>query len=167
VKQFADKAIGYGIPGETADGNDVIAVYEATRRAVDRARSGGGTSIVELMTYRRKGHAEHDNQSYVPTGEIEKWGAENDPVDRYIVRLTSEGVAASELEEIDARVRREIDEATDIAEQSGVPEALDALVGVYADPPQATPLWFREGKAAAVDEHERAEGWGTYDTGHV
>ncbi|HEY2067405.1 MAG TPA: thiamine pyrophosphate-dependent dehydrogenase E1 component subunit alpha, partial [Gemmatimonadaceae bacterium] len=77
--QLVDKAIGYGIPGERADGNDVIATYEATKRAVDRARRGEGTSIVELVTYRRKGHAEHDNQSYVPAGEIERWERENDP----------------------------------------------------------------------------------------
>ena len=167
AKQFADKALGYGIPGETADGNDVIATYEATKRAVDRARAGGGTSIVELMTYRRKGHAEHDNQSYVPAGEGERWAAENDPIDRYVSRLTGEGVLAAELEEIDVRVRREIDEATDLAEQSGVPAPLDALEGIYQDPARERVLWFREGKAAAVDENERAEGWGTYDTGHV
>lgn len=162
--RFVDKAIGYGIPGERADGNDVIATYEATKRAVDRARRGEGTSIVELMTYRRKGHAEHDNQSYVPEGEGERWARENDPIDRYIARLTSEGVAAAELADIDARVQREIDDATDIADASGVPEPLDALVGVYADPPAAELLWFREGSAAAVNENERAEGWGTYDT---
>jgi pyruvate dehydrogenase E1 component alpha subunit/2-oxoisovalerate dehydrogenase E1 component alpha subunit len=167
VAQFADKAIGYGIPGETADGNDVIATYEATKRAVDRARAGEGTSIVELMTYRRKGHAEHDNQSYVPAGEIEKWAAENDPLDRYIARLTGEDVKKSELEAIDERVRREIDEATDVAEASGVPQPLDALEGIYADPPREQPLWFRAGKESAVEKNERAEGWGTYDTGHV
>src|SRR5262249_13186804 len=141
VKQFADKAIGYGIPGETADGNDVIAVYEATKRAVDRARSGGGTSIVELMTYRRKGRAQHDNQSTVPGGEIEKWAAENDPLDRFSARLRKEGVTAAELTAIDDRVRGEIDSATDIADASGVPEPLDALTGIYADPPREKPLW--------------------------
>jgi pyruvate dehydrogenase E1 component alpha subunit/2-oxoisovalerate dehydrogenase E1 component alpha subunit len=163
VKQFADKAIGYGIPGETADGNDVIATYEATKRAVDRARRGEGTSIVELMTFRRKGHAEHDNQSYVPPGQIEQWAAENDPLDRYVARLTGEGVTAAELAAIDARIQREIDEATDLAERSGVPEPLDALVGVYADPPAEQPLWFREGKRAVVDESERPSSWGTFD----
>jgi TPP-dependent pyruvate/acetoin dehydrogenase alpha subunit len=163
VKQFADKAIGYGIPGETADGNDVIATYEATKRAVDRARRGEGTSIVELMTFRRKGHAEHDNQSYVPPGQIEQWAAENDPLDRYVARLAGEGVGAEELAAIDARIQREIDEATDIAEQSGVPEPLDALVGVYADPPSEQPLWFREGKRAVVEKSERPSSWGTFD----
>jgi TPP-dependent pyruvate/acetoin dehydrogenase alpha subunit len=163
VKQFADKAIGYGIPGETADGNDVIATYEATKRAVDRARRGEGTSIVELMTFRRKGHAEHDNQSYVPAGQIERWAAENDPLDRYVIRLADEGVPADELAAIDARIQREIDEATDLAEQSGVPEPLDALVGIYADPPSAQPLWFREGKSAVVEKSERPSSWGTFD----
>jgi TPP-dependent pyruvate/acetoin dehydrogenase alpha subunit len=163
VKQFADKAIGYGIPGETADGNDVIATYEATKRAVDRARRGEGTSIVELMTFRRKGHAEHDNQSYVPPGQIEQWAAENDPIDRYVARLGSEGVAPDELATIDARILREIDEATDIAEQSGVPEPLDALVGIYADPAAEQPLWFREGKRAVVEKSERPSSWGTFD----
>jgi TPP-dependent pyruvate/acetoin dehydrogenase alpha subunit len=163
VKQFADKAIGYGIPGETADGNDVIATYEATKRAVDRARRGEGTSIVELMTFRRKGHAEHDNQSYVPPGQIEQWAAENDPLDRYVARLGDEGVGADELAAIDARIQREIDEATDLAEQSGVPEPLDALVGIYADPPSAQPLWFREGRSAVVEKSERPSSWGTFD----
>ena len=163
VKQFADKAIGYGIPGETADGNDVVATYEATKRAVDRARRGDGTSIVELMTFRRKGHAEHDNQSYVLPGEIERWAAENDPIDRYVASLSSEGVQASELQSIDARIQREIDEATDIAEASGVPEPLDALTGIYADPPSERPLWFREGGAAVVQSTERPSSWGTFD----
>ena len=163
VKQFADKAIGYGIPGETVDGNDVIATYEATKRAVDRARRGEGTSIVELMTFRRKGHAEHDNQSYVPAGQIERWAAENDPIDRYVARLQGEGVRPDELAAIDARVQREIDEATDVAEQSGVPEPLDALVGIYADPPAERPLWFREGRRAVVEKSERPSSWGTFD----
>jgi pyruvate dehydrogenase E1 component alpha subunit/2-oxoisovalerate dehydrogenase E1 component alpha subunit len=163
VKQFVDKALGYGIPGERADGNDVIATYEATKRAVDRARRGEGTSIVELVTYRRKGHAEHDNQSYVPGGEIERWEKENDPITRYVERLRSEDVTPDELTAIDARVQREIDAATDIAEQSGVPEPLDALVGIYADPPAEQPLWFREGKRAVVDKSERPSSWGTFD----
>ena len=161
--RFADKAIGYGIPGEQADGNDVLAVYDVTKRAVDRARRGEGVSLIELMTYRRKGHAEHDNQSYVPPGEIERWERDNDPITRYVARLRDElGVPSSDLEAVDERVRREVDDATDVAERSGAPEPLDALTGVYADPPSAEPLWFREGTRGVVDVHERAEGWGTY-----
>src|SRR6185437_16238328 len=113
AKKLVDKAIGYGIAGEQADGNDVIATYEVTKRAVDRARSGGGVTLIELMTYRRKGHAEHDNQSYVPPGEIDRWAAENDPVDRYVKRLVGEGFDQSEMAALDARVKDEIDRATD------------------------------------------------------
>src|SRR5205823_6363531 len=114
AKRFVDKAIGYGIPGERADGNDVLSVYDATKRAVDRARRGEGVSLVELVTYRRKGHAEHDNQSYVPVGEIDRWERENDPITRYVERLREEfEVAEHELTAIDDRVRREVDDATD------------------------------------------------------
>lgn len=162
--ELKDKAAGYGIPGERADGNDVLAVYDVTRRAVDRARRGEGASLIELVTYRRKGHAEHDNQSYVPEGEIERWARDNDPLTRYVERLTgAERVPAAELEEIDARVMREIDLATDEAERSPVPQSEDALVGIYADPPTIEPLWFREGIRSAVEEHERPASWGTHD----
>jgi pyruvate dehydrogenase E1 component alpha subunit/2-oxoisovalerate dehydrogenase E1 component alpha subunit len=163
AKQLVDKAIGYGIAGEQADGNDVIATYEVTKRAVDRARAGGGVTLVELITYRRKGHAEHDNQSYVPPGEIEKWASENDPIDRYVKRLLGEGVGQTDLNAIDARVKEEIDLATDEAEASPMPEPTDALVGLYADPPILAPLWFREGIKSAVEVHERPSSWGTHD----
>lgn len=162
--QFVDKAIGYGIPGERADGNDVLAVYAATKAAVERARAGGGTQLLEFMTYRRKGHAEHDNQSYVPAGETERWAAENDPIDRYVARLTGEfGIPAAELAAIDDAVRAEVDAATDIAEQSPPCDGPDALVGVYADPPVMPVLWYREGARAAVAQHERPASWGTHD----
>jgi TPP-dependent pyruvate/acetoin dehydrogenase alpha subunit len=116
------------------------------------------------MTYRRKGHAEHDNQSYVPAGEIDRWAAENDPLDRYGRSLTANhGFAADELAAVDARVRAEVDAATDEADRSPAPVALDALTGVYADPPVQPALWFREGVDRAVDRHERAEGWGTFN----
>lgn len=165
ARRFVDKAVGYGIPGEQADGNDVLAVYDVTKRAVDRARHGEGVTLVELMTYRRKGHAEHDNQSYVPAGEIERWAAENDPIDRYVTRLTTElGFSREEIDAVDARVRREVDDATEIAEASPFPQPLDCLTGIYADPPAERPLWYRDGVLAAVEQNERAEGWGTYDT---
>jgi pyruvate dehydrogenase E1 component alpha subunit/2-oxoisovalerate dehydrogenase E1 component alpha subunit len=161
--QLVDKAAGYGVPGVRADGNDVLAVYDVTREAVDRARSGGGVTLIELVTYRRKVHAEHDNQSYVPAGEIERWAAENDPLDRYL-RVLRDTMDASddELAAIDTRIQREIDEATELAERSPMPDAADALTEIYADPPSVAPLWFRE-KGGVVREHERAEGWGTYN----
>jgi TPP-dependent pyruvate/acetoin dehydrogenase alpha subunit len=164
ARQFVDKAAGYGVAAGQADGNDVIATYEVTKTAVDRARSGGGVTLIELMTYRRKGHAEHDNQSYVPDGEIDRWASKNDPVDRYVKFLTaSDGVKRAELEAIDARVSVEVDRATDEADASPMPEPADALVGIYADPPSERPLWFREGVQSAVKEHERPAGWGTHD----
>ncbi len=164
ARQFIDKASGYGIAAEQADGNDVIATYEATKRAVDRARAGDGVTLVELITYRRKGHAEHDNQSYVPPGEIEKWEKENDPIDRYKWFLgESVNATPDELDAIDARVQQEIDTATDTAEASPMPEATDCLVGVYADPPAVESLWFRQGISSAVDAHERPSSWGTHD----
>ncbi len=162
ARQFVDKAIGYGVPGEQADGNDVLAVYSVTKRAVDRARNGQGVSLIELMTYRRKGHAEHDNQSYVPKGEIERWERENDPIDRYTKRLLEEfAFKAADIERVNERIRSEVDSATEEAERSAPPEALDALEGIYADPPRERPHWYREG-AAQQGSHERAEGWGTY-----
>jgi TPP-dependent pyruvate/acetoin dehydrogenase alpha subunit len=159
-----DKAAGYGIPGIRADGNDVLAVYQVTKEAVDRARRGEGVTLIELMTYRRKGHAEHDNQSYVPPGEIDRWARENDPVDRYIKVLTGrEGIAIEELEQIHARVSAEIDTATDEAERSPPPDPRDGLHGVYANPPHVPTLWYREGVASAVEKHERPSSWGTHD----
>ena len=164
ARRFVDKAPGYGIHGATADGNDVMAVYDVTKEAVDRARSGGGVTLIELITYRRKGHAEHDNQSYVAPGEIDRWAAENDPLDRYSLRLRGElGFSEADVTGVDDRVRAEVDAATEEAERSPFPEARDCLPGVYADPPAAPVLWYREGIRSAVDRHERAEGWGTYD----
>jgi TPP-dependent pyruvate/acetoin dehydrogenase alpha subunit len=164
AKQFVDKAIGYGVAGAQADGNDVLAVYDVTKAAVDRARRGEGVTLVELMTYRRKGHAEHDNQSYVPAGEIDHWAAENDPITRYRERLTAElGFTDAEIKAVDGRVAAEVDAATDEAEKSPLPQPLDALNGVYATPATAERLWFREG-ATSREGHERAEGWGTYQT---
>ncbi|HEU4800610.1 MAG TPA: thiamine pyrophosphate-dependent dehydrogenase E1 component subunit alpha [Gemmatimonadales bacterium] len=164
AKQFVDKAPGYGIPGIQADGNDILAVYQATREAVDRARAGEGTTLVELLTYRRKGHAEHDNQSYVPGGEIERWASDNDPLDRYSRVLQRDfDFPVTEIAGTDDRVRQEVDAATDVAEQSPMPEARDALIGVYADPPEAPELWFRQDVKSAVERNERAEGWGTFN----
>ena len=164
VKELKDKALAYGIPGEQADGNDVLATYTVTKRAVDRARRGEGVTLIELITYRRKGHAEHDNQSYVPEGELERWARENDPIDRYIAVLTEkEGFSQKELEAVDARVMQEIDIATEDAESAPMPEPTDALVGIYADPEVIEPLWFRREKGGVVREHERPAGWGTFD----
>jgi len=144
VKDLADKAKGYGIHAVTVDGNDVLAVYTATRYAVERARRGKGVHFIEVKTYRRKGHAEHDDQSYQPKDEIERWAAENDPVDRYVKQLVANGWAEeSELAEIDRAAKEEIDQATDACVNEPLPRPETALPGVYAHPPAAERLWYR------------------------
>src|SRR6266540_1157975 len=118
VKDLADKAKGYGIPAVTVDGNDVFAVYEATKFAVERARRG--------------------------KGELEQWAKANDPVDRYVQRLlAADMVAEGDLKDIDDRVRVEVDQATDACVDEPLPAPESALPGVYVDPPGADKLWFK------------------------
>jgi len=144
VKDLAEKAKGYGIPSVTVDGNDVFAVYEATRFAVERARRGKGVHFIEVKTYRRKGHAEHDDQHYVPKDVLELWSKSNDPVDRFTQRvLAADMVAEADLKDIDDRVRVEVDQATDACVNEPLPEGETALPGVYVDPPSADTLWFK------------------------
>ncbi len=144
VKDLAEKAKGYGVPSVSVDGNDVFAVYEATRFAVDRARRGKGVHFIEVKTYRRKGHAEHDDQHYVPKTDLERWAKDNDPIDRYVLRLlTGDMVAEGDLKDIDERVRVEVDQATDACVDEPLPPAESALPGVYVDPPAADKLWFK------------------------
>ncbi|HKV35870.1 MAG TPA: thiamine pyrophosphate-dependent dehydrogenase E1 component subunit alpha [Pyrinomonadaceae bacterium] len=131
VKDLAEKAAGYGIPAYIVDGNDVIACYEVTKLAADHARSGGGAVLIEAKTYRRKGHAEHDDQRYVAAGEIEWWEKNNDPVDRFEKYLLQTGVAKDKLDEITAEVVREIDEDCAWAESSPMPEAEQAAYNVF------------------------------------
>jgi pyruvate dehydrogenase E1 component alpha subunit/2-oxoisovalerate dehydrogenase E1 component alpha subunit len=143
VKRLADKAKAYGVPAETVDGNDVFPVYEATKRAVDRARHGEGVTLIEVVTYRRKGHAEHDDQRYQPKEEREHW-AKLDPIDRYVQRLVAEGwVDEAQLKTVDARVAAELDGAVATAENEPLPDGSTALGAVLANPPEAERLWFR------------------------
>lgn len=144
VTHLAEKAAGCGIPAVTVDGNDVLAVYAATKDAVERARAGQGVQFIEVKTYRRKGHAEHDDQHYVPKEELARWAKENDPVDRYVAQLVdSDWAAEQDLKDIDESVRDEIDQATDACLDDPLPEPEAALGAVYADPPAAERLWFR------------------------
>lgn len=147
VKSLVEKAHAYGCAADSADGNDVLAVYEVTRRAVDRARAGGGVTMIELMTYRRKGHAEHDSQHYVPKEEMARW-ERNDPVDRYVRQLRErEWAGADELADVDARVDAELTEAVSTAEHEPFPEPETAITDVYANPAAQPPLWYREAPA--------------------
>ncbi len=146
VKDLAEKAAGYGIPGHIVDGNDIIACYEVTKRAAEYARSGNGAVLIEAKTYRRKGHAEHDDQRYVPTEEIEYWEKQNDPVDRYEAYLIEQGTATREkLDEMAVGIERELDEDVAWAESSPMPEAEQAAYGVFDNkivPPAFRPKVF-------------------------
>jgi TPP-dependent pyruvate/acetoin dehydrogenase alpha subunit len=142
AESFVAKAPGYGVYGDRCDGNDVFAVLEMTRKAVDHARAGHGAALLEVLTYRRMGHAEHDAQQYVPPGEREEW-ERRDPVDRYIERVLGEGwVGRDELEVVDGRVVDEVDAARTEAEASPLPQPEEALADVYGDVRTRAP-WTR------------------------
>lgn len=143
VERLAVKAKAYGIPGVTVDGNDVLAVYDTTRNAVERARGGGGVTLIEVVTYRRKGHAEHDDQRYQPPEEIARWEG-NDPVDRYVEQLRRNGAGDDAiLAAIDGRVNEVLDAAVQECENDPLPDPASALPEVYANPSSAELLWFR------------------------
>ncbi len=143
VTRLADKAKAYGIPGITVDGNDVIATYEVARDAIEKARSGGGVTLIEAVTYRRKGHAEHDDQRYQSKEEIAEW-ERRDPITRYVDRLMADGWAQQrELTEIDQGVVAELDQAVADSENDPLPDTSTALTDVYANPSAEEPLWYR------------------------
>src|SRR5258705_1048025 len=131
VKDLAEKAAGYNIPASIVDRNDVVAWYEVTKRAADYARQGGGAVLIEAKTYRRRGHAEHDDQRYVPAGEIEWWEKHNDPIDRYEKYLLERQIATQEqMAEKTADVLGEIEEDCAWAESYPIPEAEQSRLGV-------------------------------------
>jgi pyruvate dehydrogenase E1 component alpha subunit/2-oxoisovalerate dehydrogenase E1 component alpha subunit len=139
---FSEKAQGYGVYTEQCDGNDVLDVLAMTQRAVERARAGEGASLLEVFTYRRKGHAEHDAQHYVPAGEVEEWEM-RDPIKRYEEELLSYGWSTErELASVRKRVLHEVNMARTEAEASDFPRAEDAVAQVYGDS-ETTTAWTR------------------------
>jgi pyruvate dehydrogenase E1 component alpha subunit len=132
VEHVADRAKGYGMPGVTIDGNDVLAVRSAVAVAVTRARQGEGPTLVEAKTMRMRGHAEHDDASYVPASMLEEW-RKRDPIDRLQAYLRERQILDDIIAgEIDKRVSNEIEEAVAFAEASPFPDGKDLLDGVYA-----------------------------------
>jgi TPP-dependent pyruvate/acetoin dehydrogenase alpha subunit len=129
--QFAvdplERARAYGFPGERVDGNDVEAVFEATRRARERALAGAGPTLIEAVTMRMHGHAAHDDMRYVPTALVEEW-RERDPIDRQERRLTGLGLDVAALR---AETSAEIDAAATAALASPMPDPATALDGVF------------------------------------
>jgi TPP-dependent pyruvate/acetoin dehydrogenase alpha subunit len=133
VKSIATRAAAYGIAGESVDGNDVLAVYEATKRAVERARSGGGPSLLETKTFRMKGHAEHDDAGYVPKEMFEEW-KKKDPIERFERHLLGNGLATEDdLRRITAAIDEELNAEVDRALASPMPPPERAFEGVYAE----------------------------------
>ncbi|HJR26767.1 MAG TPA: thiamine pyrophosphate-dependent dehydrogenase E1 component subunit alpha [Acidimicrobiales bacterium] len=134
VERISDRAAGYGIAGTTVDGNDVEAVFDACREAVDRARAGEGPTLVECVTMRMEGHAIHDDASYVPPEVLEEWRS-RDPLDRLEARLLADGVTRRELDEVRDAARAEVLAALEIAQSEPMPDGGDVELGVYAPLP--------------------------------
>lgn len=133
ARTLADKAVGYGIHGEVVDGNDAIAVYEVARAAVERARAGGGPTLLECKTYRMKGHAEHDAQAYVDPKELAAWRAQ-DPLARLAKVLVESGaMTGADLRAAHEEIERGLDADVAFAEASPFPDPSLAFRGVWAD----------------------------------
>jgi len=138
IENIADRAVAYGIPGVTVDGNDVLAVYEAASDAVNRARQGGGPTLIECKTYRQKGHSRVDPARYRPKDEVEEW-LKKDPILRFKSKLMEMGVLTEEENE---KLRHEavtaVEEAVKFAMESPFPEPEEALEDVYVEEESAS-----------------------------
>jgi len=144
VKDVSIRAQAYGMPGVTVDGNDILAVYEATRVAIERARGSGGPSLIECKTFRMTGHSAHDDVKYVPKHLFEEW-EKKDPILRLETLLLKDKTATeADVKRLAARIAREVDEAISLAENDPYPEPHEALEGVYADQVAEAPLSFAD-----------------------
>ncbi len=127
VENIAQRAIGYGIPGEIVDGNDVEAVYTLALKRVTRCRNGEGPALIEAKTYRMRGHAEWDHQHYVDKKELERW-FKLCPIKRLKEKMLADGLLKeTEFEAIDKEMEAKIDEAVKFADQSPYPLPVEAL----------------------------------------
>jgi pyruvate dehydrogenase E1 component alpha subunit len=134
VEHLADRANAYGFDGVVVDGTDVLAVYREAKRAIDKARAGGGPTLIECQTLRMEGHAVHDDAFYVPKELFERW-AERDPIERFRTWLRSNAdMADDEEEQIGAWVKKLLNDALQRAEESPQPDPAALLDGVYATP---------------------------------
>jgi TPP-dependent pyruvate/acetoin dehydrogenase alpha subunit len=131
---FVDKAPGYGFPGVSVDGNDVLAVFEATREAVERGRKGEGPTLIECRTMRVRGHSEADRYAYVPKALLEEWTA-RDPIALFERRLRDNGTLTADADRrMQEQTAREIEEGLAWAEASPEPAPESVTEGVYAEP---------------------------------
>ena len=131
IGNIADRAVAYGIPGIAVDGNDVLAVHEATREAVERARKGEGPTLIECKTYRHKGHSRIDPAKYRPKEEVEEW-LRKDPIRRFKEKLLQKNVLMeAEIQQVKKEILTEIEEAVKFATESPYPAPEGALEDVY------------------------------------
>jgi TPP-dependent pyruvate/acetoin dehydrogenase alpha subunit len=132
IQNLSDRALAYGMPGETVDGNDVMAVMEAVGRAVEHARSGKGPALVECKTFRVRGHSEADKADYVPKELHEEWIAK-DPIVRFEKYLRQKNILTeADKAGIEARVKAAVDDAVSFAEQGPVPDGATVADYVFA-----------------------------------
>jgi len=131
AKDIADRAMAYAMPGEVVNGNDVTAIYGATRRARDLAISGGGPTLIECKTYRCRGHGEADHQLYQPKEEIAEWKGKC-PIARLRDEVVAQGlISADELQEMEVKINRIVEDAVRFAEESPYPRLEEALEDVF------------------------------------
>jgi pyruvate dehydrogenase E1 component alpha subunit len=131
IKDVSDRAVAYGISGVTVDGNDVMAVREAVVEAVKKARAGGGPSLVECKTYRWRGHFEGDPTVYRSDEELEQW-KKKDPIDRFAKVLKDQEMLDDDsYQELRDKVRGQIDEALQFAQDSPEPDVSEVTTDVY------------------------------------
>lgn len=128
----ADRAGAYGLPSIVVDGNDPDAMYEVAREAVERARRGEGPSLIEALTYRHLGHASADPGKYRPQEEVDSW-IERDPVPMYKARLIDSGVSESRLDELEAQILAEVEEAAEHALTSPLPDTDTLMTNLWAN----------------------------------
>ena len=127
----ADRGPAYNMPAEVVDGNDVLAVYDATKRALAHIRSGNGPYLLECKTFRMTGHSAHDAAHYVPQGLFDEWG-KLDPIVRLETEMLKRGWAEqADLDAVRAQVHAEVDEAVEWAEKSPFPDPASLLDDVY------------------------------------
>jgi pyruvate dehydrogenase E1 component alpha subunit len=128
----ADRASAYGLERIIVDGNDADAVYRTAQTAFDKARAGNGPSLIECLTYRHSGHSRADPAKYRPEGELERW-KERDPIKIYKERLKQFGVSEQTIANIDAEVRKVVDDATEACKAAPLPPVDIMTTDVYAD----------------------------------
>jgi 2-oxoisovalerate dehydrogenase E1 component alpha subunit len=144
----AARAAGYGIPGVVVDGTDVLACYRAGREAIERARSGGGPTLVEAMVTRLTAHSSDDQQTKYRSESDLAEGRAHDPLPIFQAQLRDAGVLTDDLEAtLAAEIAALVEDATDHAEAEPDADPFTALDGVYADPAanEPPPPWHPSG----------------------